>query len=229
MGGRRICYAGAVRRLAAAFVAGLAALCCAALPARALDGDAEALIARMTSADPGLHTYRADVAFEVGLHTFPYVRRTLHGNAYFKRPSNLELIFTDLPPIARAYSNLYVGLGSPAEWQRKYAIGSAQEVRDGRAMPYLVLTPLARDRRLREVDVFVDQEASLPARIVWLYRDGRIEMHQRFARLDGHDVVVAQNADIRLPAVHAFVNATITNYALNVDVDDAVFTKKKTS
>lgn len=217
-----------MRRLAAAFVAGLVALCCAALPARALDPEAETLVARMAGADPELHSYRADVAFEVGLHSFPYVHKTLHGNAYFKRPSNLELVFTDLPAIARSFSNLYVGLGSPSDWARKFSIGSASELRDGRRTRYLVLTPLASDRRLREVDVFVDDASSLPARIVWLYRDGRIEMRQHFARVDGHAVVVAQDADIRLPAVHAFVNATISNYALNVDVDDAVFTKKKT-
>lgn len=185
------------------------------------------MLGKLAGADPELRSYRADVAFQVGLHSFPYLSRTLHGNAFFKRPANLELVFTDLPPIARAFSNVYVGLGSPAEWATKFVITSAEQTREGRSVRYLVLTPRATDHRLREVDVFVDEAASLPERIVWQYRDGRIEMRQLFERIEGHDVVVAQNADIRLPAMHAYVKAKITNYAMNVDVDDKVFTKKK--
>ena len=212
------------RFLVAVFLVAAAPLV-AASPLRAQDETA-ALVAKLAAADPDLRTYRADVAFDVGLHTFPFLRKTLHGNAYFKRPARMELVFSDLPAYARGFSNLYVGLGTPADWEKKFVISAAQEQNDGRAVNYLVLTPRTADHRLREVDVYVDQNASLPGRIVWRYRDGRIELKQRFARVDGHDLVVAQDTDIRLPAVHAYVNSRISNYALNVDVSDAVFTKK---
>jgi len=210
----------------AGFVAAVFVLLANAAPLRA-DDAASALLARLAGADPDLHTYRADVAFDVGLRSFPYLRKTLHGNAYFKRPARVELVFSDLPAIARAWSNVYVGLGTPSDWEKKFTIaaGAAAPAREA----YLVLTPRVPDRRLREVDVFVDRDVPLPARIVWRYRDGVIDMHQRFGRVDGHDLVVAQDADIRLPAVHAYVNARITNYALNVDVEDAVFTAKSPS
>lgn len=195
----------------------------AAGPLRAQD-ETSALLAKLAGADPDLRTYRADVAFDVGLHTFPYLRKTLHGNAYFKRPARMELVFSDLPPVARAWSNLYVGLGTPADWEKKFSITSALDA--SAHEPYLVLTPRAAERRLREVDVYLGRGVALPERIVWRYRDGRIEMRQRFGRVEGHDVVVAQEADIRLPAMHAYVNAHISNYALNVDVDDSVFTAK---
>ena len=84
----------------------------AAVPSRALE-TTDALLAKLAGADPDLRTYRADVAFDVGLHSFPYLRKTLHGNAYFKRPARMELVFSDLPPIARGFRNLYVGLGTP--------------------------------------------------------------------------------------------------------------------
>ncbi len=193
-----------------------------AAPLRA-DDSAAALLARLAGADPDLRTYRADVAFDVGLHSFPYLRKTLHGNAYFKRPARMELVFSDLPPIARSWSNLYVGLGTPNEWEKKFTIAAATDAaRDA----YLVLTPRVPDHRLREVDVFVDRTVPLPERIVWRYHDGTIDMRQRFGRVDGHDLVVAQDADIRLPAVHAYVNARISNYALNVEVEDKIFTPK---
>jgi len=214
-----------MRRVLVAVLMVLASLGAAA-PLRAQD-EAAAILATLTGADPDLRTYRADVAFDVGLRTFPYLRKTLHGNAYFKRPARMEVVFTDLPPIARAWSNLYVGLGTPSDWEKKFTIGSASDASSASHLRHLVLTPRAAEERLREVDVYLDGAVALPARIVWRYRDGRIDMLQRFARVDGHDLVVAQDADIRLPAVHAYVRARITNYVLNGDVDDSVFTPKR--
>jgi len=214
-----------MRRPVVVLVLALLASLGAAAPLRAADETA-VLLAKLAGADPDLRTYRADVAFDVGLHSFPYLRKKLHGNAYFKRPARMELVFSDLPPIARAWSNVYVGLGTPSDWEKKFTIASAVDASGTAHETYLVLTPRAADHRLREVDVYVDRTVGLPERIVWRYRDGRIEMHQRFGRVDGHDLVVAQDADIHLPALHAYVNARITNYALNVDIDDAVFTKK---
>lgn len=194
-------------------------------PLRAED-PAAALLAKIAAIDPGLNTYRADVAFDVGLRSFPFVRRTLHGAAYFKRPARMELILNDLPAFARGFSNVYVGLGTPSDWEKKFDITSAEENVDGRIVPHLVLTPRHADRRLRSVEVYLDRDIALPARIVWNYKDGRIDLHQKFAKVDGHDVIVGQETDIRLPAVHAFANAKITNYAINVDVPDHLFTKR---
>jgi hypothetical protein len=214
-----------VRRLAVAVLAVVVASFAAVAPLRAQD-EAAALLGKLAAADPDLQTYRADVAFEVGLKTFPFLRKTVHGNAYFKRPARMEVVFTDLPSFARGFSNLYVGLGTPTDWEKKFFIGTAREQSDGRTVEYLVLTPRKADRRLREVDVYVDAVSALPGRIVWRYRDGRIELRQRFANVEGHDLVVAQDTDIRLPAMHAYVNSRISNYALNIEVADSVFTKK---
>src|ERR1700676_850857 len=87
----------------------------AAAPLRAQDASGEVrsanlMLARLAAADPDLQTYRADVAFELGLRTVPYLRKTVHGNAYFQRPARMELVFSDLPSYARSWSNLYVGL-----------------------------------------------------------------------------------------------------------------------
>ncbi|MFN2460211.1 MAG: outer membrane lipoprotein carrier protein LolA [Candidatus Velthaea sp.] len=196
-------------------------------PAGAASAGAQALMAQLSAADPSLQTYRANVEFSVGLKTFPYLHKTLHGETFFKRPSRLEIVFSDLPGFAQSFKNLYVGLGTPADWEKKFEIDVAQEaLPDGKSLPYLVLTPRKPDRRLQHVDVFIDLVSSLPNRIVWRYRDGVIQMRQDIVEFNGHSVISAQNADIRLPGVHAYVNAKMANYAINVPVDDAVFTKK---
>jgi hypothetical protein len=214
---------GIVTRLFASCAVVVAALgvALAAAPARA-DGDpVTSLLAQMENTDPTLQTYRANVEFTVGLHTFPFVRKTLHGDAYFKRPSRMEIVFTDLPAFAKRFSNLYVGLGTPRDWERKFSI-AAVNVPGGH--PYLILTPRASGGRLRHVDVYVDPASWLPARIVWTYVDGRIEMVQTIVARDGHHVIGAQTADIRMPWGHAYARARIEDYAINVPIDDAVFT-----
>jgi len=210
-----------IRTLIVVLALAAAAPCGAATPA------ADVLLTRLESADPGLLSYRANVEFKVGLHSFPFLRKTLHGEAYFKRPSRMEIHFDDLPAFAQAFRNVYVGLGTPLDWEKKFTIGTAQTAgTTGTDGLYLVLTPRASDHRLRQVDVYLDRDHSLPNRIVWIYRDGTIEMKQRFSDVEGHSVVSDQDAEIRLPGVHAYVIATIAQYAINVPVDDTIFTHR---
>jgi hypothetical protein len=217
-----------VRRIVVAVVPVLAALVCAASgPACAVD-PTDAILTRLAAVDPDLRSYKADVDFNVGLHSFPFLRKSLHGSAYFKRPARMEIVFSDLPSYARSFQNLYIGLGTPSDWATKFTITSAEERVGSATERYLVLTPLVADTRLKSVDVHVEDGASLPDLIVWRYTDGSIAMHQHIARVEGHDLVVGQDADIRLPAVHAYVSTRISHYAFNVDVDDRVFTKKST-
>ena len=115
-----------MRRPIVVFLLAVLASLGATAPLRAQD-ETTALMAKLAGADPDLRTYRADVAFAVGLHSFPFLHKTLHGNAYFKRPARMELVFTDLPPMARAWSNLYVGLGTPSDWEKKFTIASAAD------------------------------------------------------------------------------------------------------
>jgi len=194
---------------------------------RAATPGAQALMALIEAADPSLQTYRANIEFSVGLHTFPFLHKTVHGETFFKRPSRMEIVFADLPAFAQSFKNLYIGLGTPADWEKKFEIDIAQEtLPNGKSLPHLVLTPRKTDRRLEHVEVFIDAASSLPNRIIWRYHDGRIEMNQDIVEVNGHSVVSNQRADIHLPGVHAYVVAKIGNYAFNVPVDDAVFTKK---
>jgi hypothetical protein len=199
------------------------ALCCGAAARAGADVDAEALLTQMMNADPALQSYRANVEFSVGLYSFPFLRKTVHGEAFFKRPGSVELIFTDLPAIAQRFRQLYVGLGSPSEWQRKFDVTATEQTIGGRTIPTLILTPKV-DRRLKRVEVSLDPRSSLPTRFVWRYTDGAIRMTQQIVEVDGHSVVTSQAADIKLPGVHAFVNSRLTNVQVNAAFEDTVFT-----
>jgi hypothetical protein len=203
-----------------------AVLLAAANPSEALpappDATAEAIMSRIEGAEPDVASYRAGVEFTVGLHSFPFLRKTLHGETYFKRPDRLELVFDDLPPFARQFRSVYVGLGTPPVWRTKFDITVAGE---GPLDQHLVLTPKKRTGRLRDVAVYLDAASSLPARMVWTYRDGKIEMLQTIGPVEGHYVVLEQHGEIRLPGVSAFIRSRLHDYLFNVSIDDAIFTK----
>lgn len=190
-------------------------------PARAATTDE--ILAQIESIDPTLESYRASMEFTIGLHLPVPMHRTLHGETFFKRPAKMEVVFADLPPFAQQFRNVYVGLGVPQEWQKKFVIASGR-ARDGR--DELVMTPRKAEGRLRTVTVDLDGISRLPEHVVWTYRDGSIEMHQKIVAVEGHYVVGSQHAEIRLPGVSAWINAKIGNYAFNVPIDDSIFTKK---
>ena len=206
--------------------AGLAIVLMAPAPARAAL-PVDELVTHMETADPTLQSFRAKVEFAVGMYSFPYLHKTVHGEAYFKRPNKMQIVFSDLPAIAARFRQLYVGLGTPAEWRKKYEMASADIVVDGEPMQALLMTPKVPDRRLKAVEVAIDPQTWMPTRFLWRYSDGAIEMKQRIVEVDGHSMVGSQNADIRLPGVHAFVNAKITNHQVNAIFEDSVFTGKK--
>lgn len=184
----------------------------------------EHLLEQIESADPSLQTYRASVEFELGLTSFPYVRKTVHGEAYFKRPGRMQIVFSDLPAIAQRFRQLYVGLGTPEDWRKKFDIRAEEQTAGEPASAYLILTPKVHDRRLKEVDIFIDPATSLPTHFVWRYADGIIEMRQQLGEVEGHPVIATQKTEIRLPGVRAFVNTKLTNVQINPQFEDSVFT-----
>ena len=206
-------------------LAAAALLAVVPLPGRPAPLDADDLFARMQAADPALQSYRADVEFSVGMYSFPFVKKTLHGEAFFKRPDRLEIVFSDLPSFVRKYRQLYVGLGSPAVWRKKYEVAAHETEREGETALRLVLTPRVSDQRLREVQIDLDGPSLLPRELVWLYSDGAIHTRQHIVQVDGHHVVTGQTTDIRFPGLHAFVHTTLHNVKVNAPFPDAVFTQ----
>lgn len=215
----------AVRQALTVLVATVA-LCATGTEVRAAALDAGEVLAQMEGADPALQTYRADVEFSVGLYSFPYLRKTVHGEAFFKRPGRVELVFHDLPAIAQRFRNVYLGLGSAAEWRKKFDITAAEQTLGGQSVACLTLIPKIADRRLKQVDIYLDPPSSLPSTFVWRYSDGTIRMTQHIAEVGGHHIVTAQAADFKLPGVHGFVNTKLTNVQVNAEFADAVFTQR---
>lgn len=180
-------------------------------------------VALMPSIDAVLHTlaespeqpvtYKASVALHVRMRVFPFIRMTLHGDSWYKRPGLYRFLFHGVPFIAKAFSDMKYDLGDPAEWEERYDIeyapGSTPEE------PMLRLTPKVRGL-VKTLDVELDPAHGRILRAIWSRFDGgTITLVQTYGPpVDGHAVVAKQNMTINLPRMKAELVADYADFSL---------------
>jgi hypothetical protein len=184
----------------------------------------EAFFVRIEAGDPALESYRASLDFSVGLHSFPFLHKTVRGTTYYKRPGRTELVLEKLPGYLHGLisEHLFISLGPPQSWTAQFDVGLVGE--EGRD-EHIRLTPKMARTRIREVAIYLDEASGLPSKIVWLYTNGSIVMNQTVGKVEGHYVVVGADADMHYPAVHAYMHTKVHDFVWNVPVDDAIFTE----
>jgi|GEM_PF-2082009 len=179
------------------------------------------LIAKIETQDPSFDSYQASIDFTMGVHSLPFFRRSVHGTAYYKRPDRLELVMEKLPSYAHDLEHIFVGLGPPQAWSEKFAVTIAGQ---GGKNEHIELTPKDPGSRVRYVEIHLDQASGLPAKLVWDYTNGHIEMTQKIEKIAGHYVGTAQEAEMRYPMVHAYMRTKVHDFIWNAPVDDSIFT-----
>src|ERR1700730_3809701 len=97
------------------------------------------VLAALAAAPDQPDAYKASVALHVRMRMFPFIRMTLHGDSWYKRPGLYRFVFRGVPLIARAFSDMKYDLGDPAHWPDKYEIAFAPDSTP--AAPILRLTP----------------------------------------------------------------------------------------
>src|ERR1700694_6134348 len=98
-----------------------------------------AVLATLAASPEQPGEYKASVALHVRMRGFPFIRTTLHGDSWYKRPGLYRFVFRGVPVIARAFSDMKYDLGDPAHWPDKYEIAFAPH--STAAEPVLRLTP----------------------------------------------------------------------------------------
>jgi hypothetical protein len=160
--------------------------------------------------------------------SFPFIRQHLDGTTYYKRPSNYEVAFDKVPPLAKGFDKMFADVGDPSSWEKKFVV-TYQGEREFSGRKDLELKLVQRVRGM------IDHETVLVDPGTWTidsirydyYNGGHITMTQTFRDVGGYSMLAEQNAEIAIPYAKAVAHGTYSDYKTNVAVDDAVFTKKK--
>ena len=226
--GRRPSRRGTPRRLVAAAL--VTVLGFAGLPASAAADhptDPAAILAKVVERNPNLSSYQGRMHVDLRMTSFPFVRQHLDGTTYYKRPSNYEVVFDKVPPLAKGFDKLFTDLGDPATWERRFVVSYVGEHElNGRTLLEL--------RMVQRVRGMIDHETVLVDPAAWAidsirydyYNGGHITMTQTFRQVGSYSMLAEQDAEISIPYAKAVAHGTYSDYKTNVAIDDAVFTKK---
>ncbi|HEV2739621.1 MAG TPA: hypothetical protein VGU66_13675 [Candidatus Elarobacter sp.] len=220
--------AGLLGRLTAAAVAG--ALVFLGVPAFAGSDhltDPAAILARVEERNPSLSSYQGRMHVDLRMTSFPFIRQHLDGSTYYKKPSNYEVVFDKVPPLAKGFDKMFADVGDPANWEKRFVVSyQGEHEYQGRKDVELKLVQRVRGMIDHET-VLIDPNAWAIDSIRYdYYNGGHITMTQTFREVGGYSMLAEQNAEIAIPYAKAVAHGTYSDYKTNVAVDDAVFTKK---
>lgn len=168
------------------------------------------VLASLAAAAEQPEEYKASVALHVRLRVFPFIRMTLHGDSWYKRPGLYRFVFRGVPLIARAFSDMKYDLGDPAHWPDRYEIAFAPQ--STAAAPVLRLTPKS-PVLVKSLDVALDPARGRILKATWSRSDGgTITLVQTYAPVAGHAYVAKQSATIDLPRMKADLVAEYADF-----------------
>lgn len=192
------------------------------------DPAALAVLAKLIERNPSLKSFEAGLRVDVKMISFPFLRPTLTGKTYFKRPANYEVVFDRVPSYAKGLEHLYADIGDPATWDRRFLITSdGTHLVNGRREVSLRMVQRVRGMIDHE-EVLVDEPSWTVTELQYhYYNGGTIALRQGFTMVNGYAMVTSQVATIAIPHVRAVAVATYSDFRTNVAIDDAVFAKNR--
>jgi hypothetical protein len=183
-------------------------------------GDASAIYERMQRVNAALKSYQADLHVDVTTHGFPFISPSLDGKAYFEQPDKNAVVFETVPALASQFKKVYPQLEPPSEWPAIYDVTPVSD--DGTTARFRLVRKI--NGRIDHVDVTVDDRTATVTSMAYIYKDGgTISFQQTYAVLNGNYVIKSQTGKVDLPAYHADVASSFSNYKLNVPIDQEVF------
>jgi anti-anti-sigma regulatory factor len=220
---------GALGRMLAASIAAIIAL--AGLPAFAAADhptDPEAILAKVEERNPSLSSYQGRMHVDLRMTSFPFVRQHLDGTTYYKRPSNYEVVFDKVPPLAKGFDKMFTDIGDPSNWEKRFVVTyEGEHDYNGRKDIQLRLVQRVRGMIDHETVMIDPNSWAIDSIRYDYYNGGHITMKQTFREVGGYSMLAEQDAEIAIPYAKAVAHGTYSDYKTNVAIDDSVFTKKK--
>ena len=162
--------------------------------------------------------YTAALSVHVTMHSFPFLRMTVHGDMRYRQPGQYDVTMHTLPAIAKAFQNVSGDAGDPDTWLRKYDVAIDTDAPRSQGQITLRLTPKS-PAQVNHAEAYIDSASMTVSRMEWYYeRGGTIFVDDHYTQIGDVLMIDRQTAEIAMDGVRATATADLSNYALQTDV-----------
>jgi hypothetical protein len=195
------------------------------------------ILDRMSQNTKGLTSFQApfhvDMHVKKGMFSVPV---PMDGMTYFKAPDKSIVKMTQVPSIAKDFSNVYGWVGTPQTWPSIYDMtlqptksSGVYELRGTYkpGAPTHVGLDKAAGSTLDHVLLDVDAQTYDPIKVSWIYRNGStIVMNVTTQAVAGkYRLPLRESLDMNIPHEHATALVTFSTYQTNIPIPDSTFSK----
>jgi hypothetical protein len=174
-----------------------------------------------------LQSYTANLKADFRERSFPFMRLSLNGDAFYRAPDRYAVVFHDAPAYMKGFAQGYSMMMDIGAWPREF---SAQTLPDrttnGRLQHVIRLTANDPKTPLHHGDISIDAATADIMEMDWQFVNGMIfTIAQEFEQMPtGEHAVAAQHATFHVPFASGTATVHLTNYRYNVAISDEVFT-----
>ncbi|HEY5341309.1 MAG TPA: hypothetical protein VIK27_09805 [Candidatus Aquilonibacter sp.] len=181
------------------------------------------LLARMAALNPSVHSYSAVMHAHVTLTSFPFLSANITANYFHKNPDLDKVEVTaGLPAVAKGFSNLYAHLEPPSRWNAVYVV--TKKADDGKIATY-TLVPRAQGN-VTSITATVNDASATIRSMRWEYAAGGwASMDDHYALIQGATLIASQTGEVQEPSYSGDVTTTFSDYRLNPNLPDTLFTQ----
>lgn len=185
------------------------------------------ILAKMAANTNGLQTYVVPVDIHAHVKKVISVGFRMSGERYFKQPDKSALKLHNVPAQAQAFSNLYGSLGTPLTWPQTYDIKLNSVIPSTAAPHYELRGTYKHPSSVDYILLDVDAGTFSPIKAQWFYKNGAtIVMGIQEDSVDGkYRLPKRESVDVNFPQYSGHATVDYGTYAINVPVDDGVFSK----
>ncbi len=183
------------------------------------------VLSGMAKQTAGLQSYEVPVTIHAAVKKGISIPFTLSGERYFAAPAKEALKLRSVPGLAKAFSNLYATLGTPATWPQTYDL---QVVNPDHATAQPTYELLGTYRHPSSVDhILLDVDAATydAVEVRWFYRNGAtIVMNVQEESVGNFRLPAVENVDVQFPQYKGHATIDYGTYSINSSVPESVFT-----
>lgn len=182
------------------------------------------ILSHIASRTAGLEAYEVPVTIHATVKKVISLPITLRGTRYFAAPDKEALKLKSVPAIAKAFSNLYASLGTPATWPQTYDL---EVVSPDHAISQPVYELRGTYKHTSTVDhilLDVDLVTYDPVEVRWFYKNGAtIVMNLQEESVGGYRLPAVETLDVHFPSFSGHATIDYGDYAINMPLPESVF------